>query len=161
MNINLQFFYNVVTDSYLRFCNNIKGGTNEFHSSRIHHRRRLFPASIDCWVSGCRVGSSDGYCAQSLQTVTLFLLPATGVCGVGGDLYRNNRELLNTSLERLECWSGGVLTILNLTPPRPRARRRYRKTEVRKENVRYFFEDEYENDDEHDDRNKCHIRKSE
>ena len=79
----------------------VLGGSREIYPPRILHRQRLLPAFADSSLPGCGGGGADGYCAQPLSSVALFLLSAAGFCGAGGDLYRANRELLNTSLAHM------------------------------------------------------------
>jgi len=89
------------------------GGYCEIYSPRVLHRWSLFPAVIDCGRSGCAFGGADGHAAQPLPSVTLFLLPAAGLRSAGGSLYGVDWNIYYTNLERLECWSVGVLELWN------------------------------------------------
>ena len=83
------------------------GGYCEIYSPRVLHRWSLFPAVIDCGRSGCAFGGADGHAAQPLPSVTLFLLPAAGFCGTGGDLYGSDWDVYHSNLAYLviEMWS--------------------------------------------------------
>ena len=87
----------------------VLGGSREIYPPRILHRQRLLPAFADSSFSGCRAGGVYGYCAESLQTVALLVLPAAGFCGTDSDLHGVDWNLLYTDIKKLECWSIGVM----------------------------------------------------